>query len=185
MCLGYLKLNYTYIAMLSLSFWANLFNSSLSFSSRFSRLNINKDEAALLKDKFFIFARCWISLITSSGNLKVLYIPLWFFGISGSDWIDLKNLNKLSNKSNFESLRFNSSKDLGGDFYLRGFESLQGTFYTKTIVLSNVSEMNRNFFDHFLYVEKLVMNNSTNVTFIEGIDNCTNIDYISISNSKK
>ena len=102
--------------------------------------------------------------------------------ISGIEGIDLKNLNKLSNKSNFESLRFDSSKDVGGDFYLRGFESLQGTFYPKKVILSNVSEMNRNFFDHFPYVEELVMNNSTNVTSIEGIDNCTNLKHLEAYN---
>ena len=102
--------------------------------------------------------------------------------INGSQGINFKNLNKLSNKENFQNLEFYSSKDLGGNCYLRGFESLQGTFYPKTIVLSNVSEMNRNFFDHFPYVEKLVMNNSTNVTSIEGIDNCTNLKHLEAYN---
>ena len=102
--------------------------------------------------------------------------------ISGSDGIDLKNLNKLSNKSNFESLRFDSSKDLGGDFCLRGFESLQGTFYPKTIILSKVSGISKEFFEHFPYVEELVINNSTNITSIEGIENCTNLKHLEANN---
>ena len=117
-----------------------------------------------------------LSNLPESMNIKELRV-------NGNEGLNLKNLNSLSEKTSFESLTLTSSKDLGGIFKMSGFEEMSGVFYLKYLNLNYISDLKKEFFEHMPYLQNITITYSTGVTSISGIENCTELTKINISNN--